>query len=93
MTKREDYQPVDPSVVPRFAGLATFMRTVTKEIIEEVDVGLVGCPSIWVSTTAPVPGMALPGSGRCPDSSGGCIRPAESGPLRSATLPIWAMRR
>ena len=44
MTKREDYQPVDPSVVPRFAGLATFMRTVTKEIIEEVDVGLVGVP-------------------------------------------------
>ena len=44
MTNREDYQPVDPSVVPRFAGLATFMRTVTREIIEEVDVGLVGVP-------------------------------------------------
>ena len=44
MINREDYQPVDPSVVPRFAGLATFMRTVTREIIEEVDVGLVGVP-------------------------------------------------
>ena len=44
MTNREDYQPVDPSVVPRFAGLATFMRTVTREVIEEVDVGLVGVP-------------------------------------------------
>ncbi len=44
MSNRENYQPADPSVVPRFAGLATFMRTVIREIDEEVDVALVGVP-------------------------------------------------
>lgn len=44
MSNREDYQPTDPSVIPRFAGVATFMRTVIREIIDEVDVGLVGVP-------------------------------------------------
>ncbi len=44
MSNNADYQPVDPSVIPRFAGHATFMRTVTREIIDEVDIGLVGVP-------------------------------------------------
>lgn len=38
------FQPVDPAVSPRFAGVATFMRTVPHEISEEVDIGLVGVP-------------------------------------------------
>ena len=44
MTGNPDFQPIDPSVVPRFAGHATFMRTVSHEISELVDVGLVGVP-------------------------------------------------
>ena len=44
MTKREDFQPVDPSVSPRFAGVATFMRTRQHDIAEEVDIGLCGVP-------------------------------------------------
>jgi guanidinopropionase len=44
MSSGKSYQPVDPSVIPRFAGHATFMRTVIGEIIDEVDVGLVGVP-------------------------------------------------
>ncbi len=44
MSKNEKFQQVDPSVSPRFAGIATFMRTPAHEISEEVDVGLVGVP-------------------------------------------------
>lgn len=44
MTNTTDFQPVDPSVIPRFAGVATFMRTVMHAVSEEVDVGLVGIP-------------------------------------------------
>lgn len=41
---RESFQPVDPSVTPRFAGIATFMRAVSHEVLADVDVGLVGVP-------------------------------------------------
>ena len=44
MSNNSAFQPVDPSVTPRFAGLATFMRTVSHDISPEVDVGLVGVP-------------------------------------------------
>lgn len=44
MSKNEKFQQVDPSVSPRFAGIATFMRTPAHEISEEIDVGLVGVP-------------------------------------------------
>ena len=44
MSNNEKFQPVDPSVSPRFAGVATFMRTLAHEISEEIDVGLVGVP-------------------------------------------------
>ena len=44
MTNSTDFQPVDPTVTPRFAGVATFMRTVMHAVSEEVDVGLVGVP-------------------------------------------------
>ena len=44
MSKNEKFQQVDPSVSPRFAGIATFMRTPAHEISEQVDVGLVGVP-------------------------------------------------
>lgn len=38
------YQPVDASVVPRFADIATFMRTTRAEPCGEIDIGLVGVP-------------------------------------------------
>ncbi len=44
MNNRQAFQPVDPSVTPRFAGVATFMRTVSHEISAEVDIGLIGVP-------------------------------------------------
>lgn len=44
MSKNGKFQQVDPSVSPRFAGIATFMRTPAHEISEEIDVGLVGVP-------------------------------------------------
>ncbi len=44
MDNRKEFQPVDPSVTPRFAGIATFMRTVIHEISDDVDVGLCGVP-------------------------------------------------
>lgn len=44
MASSNDFQPIDPSVTPRFAGVATFMRTVIHAVSEEVDVGLVGVP-------------------------------------------------
>ncbi len=44
MRKRSDFEPIDPAVTPRFAGVATFMRTICHEISTDVDVGLVGVP-------------------------------------------------
>ncbi|MCG8444857.1 MAG: agmatinase [Hyphomicrobiales bacterium] len=38
------YRPLDPSITPRFADVATFMRAKRVEMNEEIDVGLVGVP-------------------------------------------------
>jgi guanidinopropionase len=38
------YAPVDASIVPRFADVATFMRTRRCDIDPEIDIGLVGVP-------------------------------------------------
>jgi guanidinopropionase len=38
------YAPVDASVVPRFADVATFMRAKRHDIDSEIDIGLVGVP-------------------------------------------------
>ncbi len=40
----DKFQPVDPAVSPRFAGVATFLRTVSHEIDPEVDIGFIGVP-------------------------------------------------
>ena len=40
----KDFEPLDPSVVPRFADVATFLRTRRHEIHQDVDIGLVGVP-------------------------------------------------
>jgi agmatinase len=44
MAKNAHFQPVDPAVVPRFADVATFMRSRRHDISDEVDIGLVGVP-------------------------------------------------
>lgn len=44
MKKDPRFQPVDASVTPRFAGIATFMRTQRHDISGDLDVALVGIP-------------------------------------------------
>jgi guanidinopropionase len=44
MKKDPRFQPVDAAVTPRFAGIATFMRTERQDISPELDVALVGVP-------------------------------------------------
>ena len=46
MKPRKDprFQPVDATVTPRFAGIATFMRTQRHEISPDLDIALVGVP-------------------------------------------------
>ncbi len=44
MKKDPRFQPVDATVTPRFAGIATFMRTQRHDISDELDVALVGVP-------------------------------------------------
>ena len=44
MTSDSSFQQVDASVTPRFADVATFMRTRRHDIAPEIDVGLVGVP-------------------------------------------------
>ena len=39
-----DFEPINPAVNPRFADIATFMRTRRHELHEAVDIGLVGVP-------------------------------------------------
>lgn len=38
------FQPIDSSVVPRYAGIATFMRAAQAEIAPPLDIALVGVP-------------------------------------------------
>jgi guanidinopropionase len=42
--KDSRFQPVDAALTPRFAGIATFMRTQRHEISPDLDVALVGVP-------------------------------------------------
>ena len=44
MSGSAKFQPVDAAVVPRFAGISTFMRTQRHEISDEIDIGLIGVP-------------------------------------------------
>ena len=44
MLNSEAFQPIDPAVVPRFADIATFMRTRRHDIHDDIDIGLVGVP-------------------------------------------------
>jgi guanidinopropionase len=44
MTGNPLYQPVDASVSPRFAGIATFMRTARHDVTPDLDIALVGVP-------------------------------------------------
>jgi len=44
MSGTDDFQPLNPAVSPRFADVATFMRTRRHGIDPAVDVGLVGVP-------------------------------------------------
>lgn len=44
MPTREKYRPVDASVTPRFADVATFLRTRRHDISSEIDIGLCGVP-------------------------------------------------
>ena len=42
--ERTKFEPVDATVVPRFADVATFMRTRRVDPVDEIDIGLVGVP-------------------------------------------------
>lgn len=56
-TNRPKFQPILGTVMPRFAGIATFMRLphlTLEEAAERVDVGLVGIP--WDGSTTNRPG-------------------------------------
>lgn len=44
MKKDPRFQPVDAAVTPRFAGIATFMRTQRHEVSGDLDIALVGVP-------------------------------------------------
>ncbi len=44
MSATKKFEPLDPSQNPRFADIATFMRTRRHEISTEIDVGLCGVP-------------------------------------------------
>lgn len=44
MSEKRSFMPLNPAIVPRFSGHATFMRTVVHDIDDIVDVGLVGVP-------------------------------------------------
>lgn len=44
MKQVDSFAQVDASVIPRFADIATFMRTRRTDISDQVDIGLVGVP-------------------------------------------------
>lgn len=44
MLDKNDFQPVDAAVTPRFADVATFLRTRRHDIQQGIDIGLCGVP-------------------------------------------------
>ncbi len=44
MAHNDKFKPVDAATVPRFADVATFMRTRRHDVSDEIDIGLVGVP-------------------------------------------------
>ena len=44
MPVNEKFSPVDATVTPRFADVATFLRTKRHDVSEEIDIGLCGVP-------------------------------------------------
>ncbi len=44
MAKSDKFTPIDATQTPRFADVATFMRTVRHPISDEIDIGLCGVP-------------------------------------------------
>jgi guanidinopropionase len=44
MKKDPRFQPVDAAITPRFAGIATFMRTQRHDVTSDLDIALVGVP-------------------------------------------------
>ena len=47
------HQPVDAALVPRFAGIATFMRLPLAPSAEGLDIALYGIPGTAAPPTAP----------------------------------------
>ena len=60
MTRDPRFQPVDAAVTPRFAGIATFMRTQRHDISPDIDVALVG---VVLATVLVAVVLALAGLG------------------------------
>jgi guanidinopropionase len=44
MANDRTFEPIDPAIVPRFSGVASFMRARCHDIHPSVDIGLVGVP-------------------------------------------------
>jgi guanidinopropionase len=44
MAQHRDFQPVDPSIIPRFSDVATFLRARRYDIGGDIDIGLCGVP-------------------------------------------------
>ena len=44
MANSDKFKPIDATTTPRFADVATFMRTVRHPISDEIDIGLCGVP-------------------------------------------------
>jgi len=44
MANSDKFKPIDATTTPRFADIATFMRTVRHDISDEIDIGLCGVP-------------------------------------------------
>ena len=44
MTEKENFDPVDATVVPRFADVATFLRTKRHDVDPAIDIGFIGVP-------------------------------------------------
>ena len=88
-------QPASGLVVPRFGGIATFMRLphVPLEEAKDIELAWLASPGTGVQRTVPVRAMRR---GRCainPPWYVACIRPWISFPMILPMLPTWAIAR
>jgi Arginase family len=86
-------EPIDASVVPRFAGMPSFMRLPHQPDPAQLDIALIGVPWDGGTTNRAGARHGPRESVTCRASCGACAPSAGSRPMSFAGSATWATRQ